>query len=186
MSELVLRNRQRVRRVNARLIRRIVESVLEEGLAGGDYELGIHLVGAAEMARLNWQFLRHEGPTDVITFNHGEAGQVSRRSQGAKIGDGDGRDACATIHGEIFICLDAAVSQARQFRTNWQSELVRYVIHGLLHLLGYDDQRAGSRRKMKRREERLLRSAAGRFKIADLAVTRRHRKSQAISLSALP
>ena len=46
---------------------------------------------------------------------------------------------CCT--GKSFVCLDEAVRQARRFHTTWQSELVRYVVHGVLHLLGYDDQR---------------------------------------------
>ena len=47
----------------------------------------------------------------------------------------------ATLHGEIFICVDEAVLQARKFRTSWQSEIVRYLVHGVLHLLGHDDSR---------------------------------------------
>ena len=46
--------------------------------------------------------------------------------------------------------------QAKQFKTTWQSEIVRYVIHGVLHLLGHDDRLAAARRRMKREENRLL------------------------------
>ena len=45
------------------------------------------------------------------------------------------------LHGEIFICVDEAIRQARRFGTIWQSEIVRYLIHGVLHLLGFDDSR---------------------------------------------
>ena len=50
-------------------------------------------------------------------------------------------DARRPLHGEIFICVDEAVWQARKFRTSWQSEIVRYLVHGVLHLLGHDDSR---------------------------------------------
>ena len=73
------------------------------------------------------------------------------------------------LHGELFICVDEAIRQARRFRTTWQSELVRYVVHGVLHLLGHDDHHAADRRKMKREENRLVRLMARRFAFTRLA-----------------
>ena len=72
------------------------------------------------------------------------------------------------LHGELYICLDDAIAQAKEFRTTWQSEVVRYVIHGVLHLLGHDDHAAAARRKMKREENRLLRHLAKEFPLASL------------------
>src|SRR2546427_238130 len=66
----------------------------------------------------------------------------------------------AGLHGEIFICIDEVISQAGKFRTSWQKELVRYLIHGVLHLCGYNDRRASARRRMKSEEDRLLRQLA--------------------------
>ena len=146
---LSVRNRQRVRRVNTPLIRRIALHVLNEQLRIDDFELAIHLVAAREMAEVNWNFLQHEGSTDVITFDYSSGSQE-------------------TFHSEIFICLDDAVKQAREFRTTWQSELTRYVIHGLLHLCGHDDLKPATRRKMKREENRLLRVTAKRFALSKL------------------
>ncbi|MBI3191395.1 MAG: rRNA maturation RNase YbeY, partial [Pedosphaera parvula] len=121
MSELLIRNLQRVRPLNLPLLRRITQGLLQDRLKQNRFELGIHLVGATIMARLNKEFLNHTGSTDVITFDHTADGETG------------------TLYGEIFICVDDAVAQARQFGTTWQSELVRYVIHGILHLRGYDD-----------------------------------------------
>ena len=86
------------------------------------------------------------------------------------------------MHGDIFVCLDDAVAQARQFRTTWQSELVRYVIHGLLHLRGYDDRHPAARRKMKREENRRLREITRRFPLAQIGTrtSQRGRKQPAI------
>src|SRR5579859_50887 len=64
---IVIANRQRTKRIDSRRLKQIVNVLLEE-LNITDAELGIHLVGAPEMARVNWQFLQHEGSTDVITF----------------------------------------------------------------------------------------------------------------------
>ena len=73
------------------------------------------------------------------------------------------------LHGEIFICLDEAVSQSRRFHATWQGELVRYAVHGVLHLLGYDDQNARVRRKMKKAEDTLVRRLAARFEFQRLS-----------------
>jgi probable rRNA maturation factor len=73
-----------------------------------------------------------------------------------------------TLHGEIFICVDEAVSQAQKFGASWQSEIVRYIIHGVLHLLGHDDLHAGAQREMKREENRLLRKLSRRFALSKL------------------
>jgi len=70
--------------------------------------------------------------------------------------------------GEIFICVDEAVLQARKFGTSWPSEVVRYIVHGVLHLCGFDDSSAGARRKMKREENRRLREMTRRFPLSKL------------------
>ena len=158
--DLTLRNRQRTRPVEIRRLRRICASLLEDFLHIKHAEFGITLVGAPEMSRINWQFLQHEGATDVITFNHGSAPAPGPQPPHASQ---------PPLHGELFICLDEAVRQARRFGTTWQSELVRYLIHGTLHLLGYDDHGAADHRRMKREENRLLRLLATRFPLSRLA-----------------
>jgi probable rRNA maturation factor len=171
---LSLRNRQRVRRVDTRLLRQLTLHVLRRELKIGTFELAIHLVGAREMAQVNWDFLQHEGSTDVVTFDHSSP---EFRVPSSEFRIADGADEPRTrnlkletgLHGELFICLDDAVKQAREFRTTWQGELARYVIHGLLHLCGHDDLSPGPRRTMKREENRLVRLVAKEFALDQLA-----------------
>jgi len=146
LETLNFSNRQRLRRINLRFFRKILLAALNN-LRVEQFELGIQIVGAAEMTRLNEAFLRHKGSTDVITFDHSSL--VTRHP--------------SLLHGEIFICIDEAVAQAKRFRTSWQSELVRYAVHGVLHLLGHEDARAAARRKMKREEDRILRELAAQL-----------------------
>jgi probable rRNA maturation factor len=167
---LVIANRQRTKKINARLLRQIVSMLFAE-LEISEAELGINLVGAKEMARVNWQFLQHEGSTDVITFDYSDAGQASRLSHSKRSKNGDRRDACPALHGELFICVDDAVAQAKEFGSSWQAEVVRYAVHGVLHLLGHDDLRPDLRRKMKREENRLVRRLENRFTLAQLSQT---------------
>jgi probable rRNA maturation factor len=163
---LSLLNRQRVRRIDTRLLRQIILHLVDAELGVESFELAIHLVGAREMAKVNWEFLQHEGSTDVITFDHFElvAADVRRLSNKK-----DGAVPQRSLHGELFVCLDDAVKQAREFRTTWQGELARYVIHGLLHLCGHDDLKPVARRKMKREENRLVRLIAKEFSLSKLA-----------------
>jgi rRNA maturation RNase YbeY len=150
---ITLHNRQRRRSVNLRLLRRIAGALLQGAWPDGPLELAIYIVAEPEMTRLNEAFLHHQGSTDVITFDYAEpATPPARRPRSP-----------ALLYGEIFVCLDEAVSQARRFRTTWQSELVRYVVHGVLHLLGHDDRDSRSRRKMKVAEDSLLNGLARQF-----------------------
>jgi probable rRNA maturation factor len=139
---IAIRNRQRLRRINSARLRRIICAVLHD-LQIPSCDLCFHLVTATEMARINWQFLQHQGSTDVITFDFSDKPPVKPGWRGP-------------LHGEIFICIADAVKQAREFGATWQSELARYAIHGVLHLTGHDDLNPKARRVMKREENRLL------------------------------
>jgi probable rRNA maturation factor len=165
---VTIANRQRVRKINLRLLKKIATVLLEE-LEIEKAEIGICLVAAPEMTRLNETYLKHRGSTDVIAFDYRDnVEQASSLSHSKNRKVRDRQDACPTIHGEIFVCLDEAVLQARKFGTSWQSEVVRYIIHGVLHLVGFDDSSAGARRKMKREENRRLREMTRRFPLSKL------------------
>jgi probable rRNA maturation factor len=146
---VTITNRQRARKINSRRLKKIVGTLLTE-LEIQEAELGINLVAAPEMALVNKTFLQHKGSTDVITFDY------SDKTEGT------------FLRGEIFVCMDEAFLQARKFGTNWQSEVVRYIVHGVLHLIGFDDLRAIARGKMKREENRLLRGLSRRFPLSKL------------------
>jgi probable rRNA maturation factor len=152
---LVIANRQCVKKFDLRLLKKITAALLEE-LQVTEASLEINLLAAEEMAALNETFLQHEGSTDVITFDY--ANKTS------------------ALQGEIFICVDDAILQAKQFKTSWQSEIVRYIVHGVLHLLGHDDTAAAARRRMKREENQLLARLAKKFSLAQIS---RHPKLRA-------
>jgi rRNA maturation RNase YbeY len=94
--------------------------------------LSIAFVSDAVMSQVNGRYHGVAGPTDILTFDYG-AGV-----------------------GELIISADCAARQARQFRVPLPRELARYVIHGLLHLHGLDDQTPAQRRRMRRAERRWL------------------------------
>ena len=156
MKELQVRNLQRERTLKSKFLRDLARALLEEELRLSSYELGITFVSPARMAAMNQQYLGHEGSTDVITFDH---------RQGNEVGEGEN---AAELAGEVFISVADARQQAREFSTFWQEELVRYIVHGVLHLRGFDDVAAAQRKVMKREENRLVRRMAARFKLREI------------------
>ncbi len=131
---IVIVNRQRMKKIEARLLKRIAEALFAE-LKISKAKLGINLVAAPEMALLNETFLKHTGSTDVITFDYAD------KTEGT------------ILRGEIFVCVDEAIIHAKKFKTNWQSEIVRYIVHGVLHLIGHDDLKPKRRREDEARRE---------------------------------
>jgi len=103
-------------------------------------QLSIAFVDAATIAALNWRHLRHRGPTDVISF------ELPAPAVGAPLA------------GDVYIAPDVARENARANGVGVREELARLVVHGTLHVLGWEhpenDARTGS--PMWRRQERLL------------------------------
>lgn len=158
-SSLLVRNQQRTYPINVRYLRWMTRELLRELLWIEDYDLGIYVVSASKMAKINQTHLKHQGPTDVITFDYGEESIAEKLSEGSTE---------TKLHGELFICIDVAIAQAREFRTTWQSEMIRYVIHGILHLRGYDDLTPEARKVMKREENRLVKKLEASYPPAKL------------------
>jgi probable rRNA maturation factor len=94
-------------------------------------EVAVLLVSDRRIDDLHRQFMNVAGPTDVITFQHGE----------------------------IFISVQAARRHARRFQTSFARELQLYIVHGLLHLRGFDDKEPADERRMRAQEAKILRSA---------------------------
>lgn len=150
--EIVVANRQRTKRLDPQFIEQLADAILSE-LKVEDAELGLHFVGAKEMARVHEQFMNIAGSTDVITFDHGSKPP-------------------AIVHGELFISVEDAIAQAREFKTTWQSEVARYMVHGVLHLLGFDDLEPTARARMKRAENRALKKITAQTNLRRLEKTK--------------
>lgn len=91
-------------------------------------EIEISLVSDNAIAKIHGDFMGDPVPTDVITFHHGE----------------------------IFISLDTAQRQAQENGQTYGQEVVRYMVHGLLHLAGWDDHDEAERKEMHAVQERIL------------------------------
>ncbi len=99
----------------------------------------ITFLGKQAMRRLNRRHKRHDWVTDVLSFRY----------------ESEGPSAISTV-GEILIAPSQARAYAKQAGLNETQELGRYVVHGLLHWLGYEDRTEHEQRLMRKREDRLL------------------------------
>ena len=137
LPSITLVNAQRRVRLPLAALRRLAPGALplclkargpQRAALPGLSEVIVALVSDDAIARLHREFSGVPGPTDVITFQHGE----------------------------IVISAETAGRQARAQREPLRREVLRYIVHGLLHLNGHHDDTAGARRKMWVAQERIV------------------------------
>lgn len=136
-SQISVQNAQRKLRVDLKALRQFASRALGRCTrvapprAGELKKLGavrIVLVSDARMAALHKTFMNIASPTDVLTFQHGE----------------------------IFISVETAAQNAARFRTTMDREIRLYLVHGLLHLAGFDDTSAAQAREMSSLQRRIV------------------------------
>jgi probable rRNA maturation factor len=115
--------------------------------AGG--ELGVRVVGAAESRRLNARYRGRDKPTNVLSF---PPSPLPQPVPGAPAARGDSRPL-----GDLVICAQVVRSEAHQQGKLLQAHWAHLVVHGALHLIGYDHEREAEARRMERREVAVLR-----------------------------
>jgi probable rRNA maturation factor len=91
------------------------------------------------LLQINKDFLNHTELTDIITFNYSDAA-VSQRH----------------MEGEIYISIDRVRENAQSFKTTLENELHRVMVHGVLHLCGYNDKTPAQKRSMREKEDASL------------------------------
>jgi probable rRNA maturation factor len=120
--ELPATLRNRLQRSGRKALAEVIELCQGDSTLQELDEVEVNLVDDDTIAGLHLQFMAIPGPTDVITFDHGE----------------------------IYLSVETAESQAREYANDFEKEIMLYIIHGLLHLAGYDD---ATQRQSDRMEE---------------------------------
>jgi probable rRNA maturation factor len=137
MIKVTVANPQEAVVIERARMRQIVQAVLE-GEDEQDAEISLAFVDNPTIHQLNNRYLKHDEPTDVLSFPLSDPG--SRKLQG-----------------ELVIGAEVAKAQAEERGHAVEAELALYVIHGLLHLCGYDDHDESDAQQMSEREHHYLR-----------------------------
>lgn len=126
-------NRQRKVSCDGQQIRRLALAAAEQcekaGLCGNHPAVEVAIVSDAKISELHERFMAITGPTDVLTFDHGE----------------------------IVIGAETAQANAQRYRHSVEEEIGIYIVHGLLHLSGFEDDTPQKRRTMQRRQRQICR-----------------------------
>jgi|TARA_B100000959_G_scaffold282097_1_gene347747 rRNA maturation RNase YbeY len=147
MKRIQARSQQRRFPIVSRKVQKATVLLMDELLETTAYDLSIIFVNETRMAKINLEHLQHEGATDIITFDYTTP---------------------TMLHGELIICPAVSSEHATHYQVTLGHEIARNIIHGVLHLLGYNDTQTTARKIMKRKENRLLQDLARRFALDTL------------------
>jgi len=136
MIKVNLENQNKKRKINLSLVEKIAKKVLQE-LKKDDSEINIIFISNQKIRVLNRKYFNRDNATDVIAFPSGEEIHETR------------------FLGDIAISTDKAKQNAIIFKVSFFEEVTLYVIHGILHLLGYKDTTGKNRKIMRKKEDEL-------------------------------
>lgn len=124
-------NVNRAYRINEKFVEKITRKILGILRRPGIAEFEVIFLSDSLMRPINKRYRAGGASTDVLSFDLGSLG-------------------------EILISSDTAFRNSKLFNTSFEEELVLYIIHGILHLFGYEDGNAKDRHRMSKRERRIL------------------------------
>jgi probable rRNA maturation factor len=136
MGKISIATPQDILLVDRGKMRELVRAVLD-GENVADYEISLAFVDNPTIHRLNKRYLDHDEPTDVLSF---------------PLSDPNAKK----LAGELILGAEVAQAQASERGHDLHAELALYVIHGLLHLCGYDDKSPDAEKTMRERERHYL------------------------------
>lgn len=134
--KIQIRNLQKIRKIKAADLRKKIKTAVR-GLFPSDKTINVILCENCAIRKLNKQFLHRDFITDVIAFS-----LEDRYSEGE--------------WGEIVVSVEEAVRNCERYSFCWEQELLLYIIHGILHLLGYAHHTTADKRRMRGKERELL------------------------------
>ncbi|WP_437187202.1 rRNA maturation RNase YbeY [Planctomicrobium sp. SH668] len=148
MYEIEVSNRQKLLKVDSQWIREIVQKTLEAEQVHRA-EIDVAILDDAAIHVVNRDHLEHDYPTDVISFLY-DADESLHPADSALRGAG------LEIEGELVVSAETAIRIAAEMNWDPLNELTLYIVHGLLHLCGYDDLTDDEQVIMRQREREIL------------------------------
>jgi probable rRNA maturation factor len=135
LISIQIANRQKRLTIDRTRLRRAVKAVIQDaGITTA--QISVAIVDDPTIAQLHEEFLNDPDPTDVLSF-------LLESSPDS-------------LEGEVVVSADTAARLAPKFKSTAEEELLRYIIHGALHLAGYDDATPKLRKQMRTKEDEYL------------------------------
>jgi len=138
MKNICIINRQRKLKLDTDNIRQIARKVLDSENVNKSTGINIMFVRDALIQKFNLQYFNKNKPTDVISFPDVEPDKLNNSA------------------GDIIISVDRALEFSSENSIDLDEELTRYIVHGILHCLGYEDTTPVKKRKMFKKQEELI------------------------------
>lgn len=145
---ILIQNRRRHPRLTTPQLRRFVQTILE-GLDLGAAEVSVVLTDDAALRQLNKDWRDKDSSTDVLSFPQYEAEEIDEYRQASAGG-------AQLLLGDVVISADTAARQATSAGVPFSQEMMRLLIHGVLHLLGHDHVAGGQQERRMQEEEKRL------------------------------
>lgn len=124
---------------------------LAELKVSNEMDISVNFIRAKTICKMNEEYIGHQGITDVITFSYLTPEDFYSASG---------------IFAEIFICIDKAIVEAKERNIDFAEELSLYIVHGILHIAGYDDIKLSDIRKMRRAESKCMSALKEQFDLS--------------------
>ncbi len=134
-------------KISEEFLERVIKEVLREEGINGEVELSVAILGPGRMREVNKRYRGKNRITDVLSFPETEI-----VFQNLKIGP---KKKIKGL-GEILICPRAVKKNAKRFNVSFEEELKKVLIHGVLHLLGYNHEQPEDEKRMREKEENYL------------------------------
>lgn len=139
-----------------RLIEDCVSQTLKMERVNIPVEVSILLVDDHQIHQLNRQYRGVDSPTDVLSFPMLEFGEGQDRGELQAVLNAACRDGQTLLLGDIVLSLERAQHQAQEYGHSFSREVGYLVVHGMLHLLGYDHEQEEQRLRMRQKEEKVM------------------------------
>lgn len=144
--EILVKNLQKRLKINTNLIKSVAEFVLKSQKLVPETELSVALVSEQKIKDLNKKYLKEETSTDVLAFPLMEPIFAGKKQD----------DLPLVLLGDVVISPEVAQKQAELYETSLNEEIALLIIHGILHLLGYNDNSRENKEAMTTMQDQFL------------------------------
>ena len=142
--EILIKNQQKIVKINQRKIKEIIKKILQHLKVDEETEISVLFTDDKFIRSLNNKYRGIDKPTDVLSFSLGEGSVKTPESESD------------TLLGDIIISAETAQRQADKLNHSREKELAVLLIHGLLHLTGYDHEKDKDYKIMQEKESEIL------------------------------